>query len=80
MNWLRVCDDCALDHCVNCSGTSDPMKCQECEIGYFYDEELQACGDCDDNAELKKCIKCSGYGNKCEECAEGFRLATEGRE
>lgn len=80
MNWWRVCDDCQLENCIDCSGSSDPNSCQACKPGYFYDEELGVCGDCDNNPAVEKCLTCSGYEDQCTECAPGFRLATVGNE
>ena len=80
MNWWRVCDDCQLENCLDCSGSTDPNSCQACKPGFFYDEELGVCGDCDNNPAVEKCLTCTGYEDQCTECAPGFRLATTGSE
>ena len=30
MNWWRVCSDCQVENCSNCSGSNDPTHCDEC--------------------------------------------------
>ena len=69
MNWWRVCSTCQVENCLDCSTSGDPNQCDECKPGYFYDEELGVCGDCDNNPEIVKCAKCTGYDSECTECA-----------
>ena len=63
MNWWRVCTECQVENCSDCSGSSDPNHCDECLPGFFFDEELGICGDCDNNPSITKCLKCTGYEN-----------------
>ncbi len=69
-----MCPNRHNNFCLKCS--SDGIKCEICEYGYFYDEINDECSPCNEYTSPKNYIKCKNcnygyfkYKNKCSLCS-----------
>lgn len=66
LNQKGECEKCSLSNCLDCS--EDYTKCQECQVGYSYDNSI--CKKCSDD----KCVNCKDDSNYCDKCIEGYGM------
>src|SRR5690606_4755403 len=57
--------------CETCDAKVDPIKCTECQAGYYMKENV--CTECD-ATDLPNCAACSADGKTCTTCKAGHSL------